>query len=457
MADKNTVRLTFTGQSRDLEQKFDRVGRSSDGFSRKLKGVGLAAAGAALAVGAAAIAFGVDAVKSFMEAEKAQTELSDAFKRFPKLADTNIKKLQKLNTELAKKTRFDDDATASAQAVLAQYKLTGAQLETLTPLVQDYAAKTGRDLPEAASVLGKALLGKGRALADVGIKFKDTGTLAGNFDQIVAGLRVQVGGFAEKEGTTAAGKLEILKNRFGELKEAVGEKLLGVLVPASDKLFAFADEAAPRIKSFIDTELKDLSKALVDLKDNVLGGVKLGFDDIKISVDENAESWKSLGDSITTVVKVLSPALRWIAETLVPGVVNDLIQTVKWVLAIGNAFIWAMQKAAEFYEWILRHAQLPGMPALPAKPVLSKIPSGGVVSSGDRPPKFHAGGVVPGAPGSEMLTTLQAGERVTPAGRSGPMVLELRSSGARVDDLLVEILARAIKARGGNVQVALGR
>jgi len=72
--------------------------------------------------------------------------------------------------------------------------------------------------------------------------------------------------------------------------------------------------------------------------------------------------------------------------------------------------------------------------------------------------KFHSGGTVPGVPGSEMLAVLQAGEKVTPAGQSGGRtVLELRSSGSRVDDLLVEILARAIKGRGGNVQVVLGR
>lgn len=33
--------------------------------------------------------------------------------------------------------------------------------------------------------------------------------------------------------------------------------------------------------------------------------------------------------------------------------------------------------------------------------------------------KFHAGGVVPGAPGSEVMAVLQAGERVMPAGSSG--------------------------------------
>ena len=34
-------------------------------------------------------------------------------------------------------------------------------------------------------------------------------------------------------------------------------------------------------------------------------------------------------------------------------------------------------------------------------------------------PTFHTGGIMPGAPGSEGLALLQAGERVTPAGRSG--------------------------------------
>lgn len=71
--------------------------------------------------------------------------------------------------------------------------------------------------------------------------------------------------------------------------------------------------------------------------------------------------------------------------------------------------------------------------------------------------KFHSGGVVPGPPGSEMLGVLQAGEQISPAGALTRIVLELRSSGSRIDDLLVEILAGAIGARGGNVQVVLGR
>lgn len=74
-----------------------------------------------------------------------------------------------------------------------------------------------------------------------------------------------------------------------------------------------------------------------------------------------------------------------------------------------------------------------------------------------RIPRLHSGGRVPGAPGQESLAILQAGENVTPAARSGgATVIEVRSGGSRMDDLLVEILRRSIRTRGGDVQVVLG-
>lgn len=71
-------------------------------------------------------------------------------------------------------------------------------------------------------------------------------------------------------------------------------------------------------------------------------------------------------------------------------------------------------------------------------------------------PKFHNGGTVPGAPGSEMLALVQAGEKITPAGESGRTVIEIRGDGSLLGDALVEILSAAINRRGSNVQAALG-
>lgn len=71
-------------------------------------------------------------------------------------------------------------------------------------------------------------------------------------------------------------------------------------------------------------------------------------------------------------------------------------------------------------------------------------------------PHFHEGGTVPGIPGAPVMALLQGGETVTPVSGSGGTVIEIRSGGSQLDDLLVEVLSRAVRLRGGNVQLVLG-
>jgi hypothetical protein len=90
---------------------------------------------------------------------------------------------------------------------------------------------------------------------------------------------------------------------------------------------------------------------------------------------------------------------------------------------------------------------------LPSIEIFGQRIGGGTISTPDLP-YFHTGGIVSGAMGSETLAVLQAGERVTPAGGGGtPLVLEIKSGGSRLDDVLVEILARAVRDRGGRASV----
>lgn len=263
-----TKSLTFDlyGRDRTASKAIKGVGNEAQTAGMRFKGLGAVAGVALAAVGAAAVGFGVDSVKAFAEAEEAQNRLNFAYEKFPKLTDVSIEALRDLNTELMNKTRFDDDALAIGQAQLAQYGLTGKQLMELTPLLADFAGKTGKDLPTAAEALGKALLGNGRALKDVGIDFQDTGSVAGNFDSIVEGLRGQVGGFAEESATTTAGKLDILRNKFGEVQEKVGEKLN----PAIDTLLGLMSDQAT-VDAFASTvgdaaaELADVSGMIDDI------------------------------------------------------------------------------------------------------------------------------------------------------------------------------------------------
>lgn len=205
------------------------LGKDADLASARMSKLKTAAAVGLAAAGVAVLKFGKDSVVAYAEAETAQAKLAFAFRKFPKLADTNQASLQKLNATMQLKTKYDDDAIASGQAVLAQYDLTGKQLASVTPLLLDYAAKTGKDLPAAAAAMGKAFLGNTRALKEIGVNYKSTGDRARDFANITDLMRQQVGGFAEAEGKTAAGQLAILRNQFGELQEAAGAKLMPAL------------------------------------------------------------------------------------------------------------------------------------------------------------------------------------------------------------------------------------
>ena len=248
MADK-TLRYVILGEDRSAGKTLKNVGTEAGktgGLLGKLGGSikgGLLAMAASVTVGAVTD-IASEAIKANNDAEKSQRALEDAYKRFPAVASVSIDALRKYNQELQNKTGADADDLAASQAVLARYKLTGSQLRSITPLLVDYAARTGKDLPAAAGTLGKAMMGSGRAMKELGIKFKDTGDPAKNFSQIMGGLRKSVGGYAEKEAATAEGKTKILSTRFGDLQEAIGAKLQPVmekLLDAGNKVLDWLD------------------------------------------------------------------------------------------------------------------------------------------------------------------------------------------------------------------------
>lgn len=221
--------VTFDIIARDrASATFRKVGVETESLHSKLRTL---VAGAGLAtLGYAAVQFGKDAVKAFADAQTAQLKLQDAFKRFPALSDVTISSLRDLNMVLEAKTGADHNALASGEAVLAGFKLTGDQIAKIIPLVDDYAAKTGADIPTAAAGVGKALLGNTRYLKQIGIEFKATGNEAQDFATITGLLQQKLGGFATREGKTAAGQLKILQAQFRDVEAELGSALLPALL-----------------------------------------------------------------------------------------------------------------------------------------------------------------------------------------------------------------------------------
>jgi hypothetical protein len=68
----------------------------------------------------------------------------------------------------------------------------------------------------------------------------------------------------------------------------------------------------------------------------------------------------------------------------------------------------------------------------------------------------HGPELVDLAPGSQVHSNPDTERMIKSNGHGGPVVLELRSSGSRLDDLLLEVLRNSIRVKGGNVQLVLG-
>jgi hypothetical protein len=64
-------------------------------------------------------------------------------------------------------------------------------------------------------------------------------------------------------------------------------------------------------------------------------------------------------------------------------------------------------------------------------------------------PRLHGGGIMPGAPGTEGLALLQAGERVTPASRAGGVTVVINVAGSIRSDRDLVKLIRDEFTRGG--------
>lgn len=319
------------------------IDETSSKFGKMGQNVKRVAAVAGVAVAGLALKFGKDSVDAFVEAEASHKKLEDAVARFPKLADTSVASLDKLNSSLAKKTKFDDDATSSGQAVLAGFDVTGKQLRELTPLMQDYAAKTGKDLPASAAVLGKALNGSTTALKKIGIDYKSTGDKTKDYANITQLLRDKVGGFAESEGKTAAGQAEILKNQFGEVQETVGSKLVPILTKLAGVLLTVIE--------FVQTNSSVIGPLVA-----ILGTLVA----VVFTIIQVQKAWTAVQAALNFVMSANPIALVVIAvAALVAGVILAYKHSETFRNIVAGAF--AAVKSAAQAMWDLLKAAFAGI------------------------------------------------------------------------------------------------
>jgi hypothetical protein len=194
------------------------------------------AAGAAVAFGGVALAMR-EVIAAANEQESAETKLAAVVKATGEAAGYSAKEMFGMASELQKITRYGDETTISAMAVLATFKTIGR--ETFPDAIKasmDMATVMGTDLQSAVVMIGKAMndpIANLSAMSRAGVQFTEdqklmikelwkAGDAMGAQKIILGELQSQFGGTAEAVRDDYGGAIVGLGNAFGDMKEQIG-------------------------------------------------------------------------------------------------------------------------------------------------------------------------------------------------------------------------------------------
>jgi hypothetical protein len=300
----------------------------SDSFVSKITG-GLGGIALGATVGAIAGVGGAlySAISSASDAQAQFAQTEAVIKSTGGASGKTADELADLASQLSSASgasRFGDDAILGAENLLATFtEIKGPIFDQATKAMVDMgtAMHTG---PEASAIqLGKALndpVAGVSALSRVGVTFTDqqksviesmvkTGNVAGAQSIILAELNKEFGGSGANSAATFAGKLDTLKDKFGELLESAGGKFLPVLSTVLDTMNSEAVQGA--IAGLVD----GLFNGIAAIAPLVASGLQL----ITGAITPVIQAWFDASDATSS----FSETLGYFLDTVLGGLSED--------------------------------------------------------------------------------------------------------------------------------------
>jgi hypothetical protein len=260
-------------EAQKLAKDLGEVDKAAEGSNESVGGLGAtlqgglkAGLGVAVAgVGLLATGLGV-AVGEAMEAEKIGAALGQTLETAGEKTNITADEVNALAGELSGLSAVEDDTIIAGQNMLIQLGVMSDEvLPRASQAMLDMSIKTG-SVESAAGTLGKALgdFDGFTKLERQGIQFSDTqreliaqfkeaGDMAGYQNVVLDAVAGVMGGQAAAAAQTLSGRVESLKIKFGDVAEAVGERLVPELADA-------AENAMPGIEAAIDSALPKMEK-----------------------------------------------------------------------------------------------------------------------------------------------------------------------------------------------------
>jgi phage-related protein len=313
------------------------------------------------------------------------------------------------------------------------------------------------DAKDATKAMGEVGAAADRMESDVktaGESFERVGEGFDRAEQRATGFRDTVTGVQD----SVLGFSRVLKGDFS------ADALVTAGAGVGDLASGFANLLVPSMKSAVEW----------------LGKTKLG----ELAVSAATKVWSGVQAAFNVVMSLNPIGLVIIAIAALIAIIVVIATKTKWFqTAWAASWSWIKKTAVNVWDWLkelpsrigsvfVKVAKFITAPWRAAFNFIADawnntigrlrwtVPSwvpiiGGNTVAVPQLPKFHQGGVMPGAPGQEGLAILKAGERVTPAG-AGPPELVIRSGGSRFDDLVVEAIANAVRVHGpGRINIRI--
>lgn len=237
-ATMRTLKLNLLADVTKFGQGLNKASKQTMTFNQKVakyaKIGATAFLGLASAVGIASMRLGMDAVKAAAEDELSQKKLAKALQNTTKATAGQIDATEKWITSQQLSKGIADTKLRPALANLARATKDVTEAQNLTSLAMDISAATGKDLETVSLALAKAHNGNLGALTKLGIPLDQNIIKTKDFDAATKVLAETFGGAATANTETYAGKMAILSEKVGELKEGIGVMLMPVMMRLAD-------------------------------------------------------------------------------------------------------------------------------------------------------------------------------------------------------------------------------
>lgn len=226
MAVERSFLVKLLADPSQLLKSFDKVRGETEG---KLVGAFGKVSVAAAAAFAASAAFAGKAAFAAAEDAAEQEKLATSLRNVAGASDEAIAATEAFIGELAKSTTFTDSEMRPALEALVRATGDVASAQQQLTLAQDIAVGTGRPLIDVADALAKANAGNMKSLQALSPAIRDNIKEGAGLQDVFQELANTFGGQAATAAGTLQGQMQILRNRFGEVVEAIGTSFLPVL------------------------------------------------------------------------------------------------------------------------------------------------------------------------------------------------------------------------------------